>query len=983
MASKLAHDIKSERTEDVHTLEDIDFQGMLLPENILYGLSCIGFKKPSPIQLKAIPLGRLGFDLILEAKSGTGKTCVFSLIALEMVSDTRNKLQVLILAPTREIALQVTDVIRLIGSGIAGLKVHSFIGGTPFEEDKKNLQTCHIAVGAPGRVRHLIEKGFMKTKSIRLCVLDEADKLMESSFIKDIKYFFSVLPTSKQVIVASATMPDELNRILRDHMKSPVRVCPHGEGVAPILLGLRQVVIRVPEYPNVQQQLNIKVYALTKLLSSVSFQQCIVFSNYLTRAEGICHELERRGWPCKHTAGVLDQSERMEALQALVESRCRVLLSTDLTARGVDAPRVDLVVSLDLPNNGATYLHRIGRAGRFGSYGLAVTLAADGTEMCRFSQMLRAVGARAAVLIPEKFPKNLWDCDLEQYEFVGTPKTDAKGFEKVATPSKATGNESPGQANESPSSGAIELKVTSCSDNHPMSKDRDEMSGIEVDAADLDALLSALTNVEGDLDCIESFQELAASCESYSGESGDVPTVEVAAWTCNFGENFDRVLNRVNLKSEAQFNKRLEECRLVGLESGIKKLTLGGAWPPQPLPKAPPMESTSKSNQSTSWILNNCGASSSNKTPEKNLRSNLKVRDSCDSQSVRMKNEEPGPYVNSNRTMSPDRMSSVSESSVSINLSDRECAFRPDGCENNSSKELRCSGRCGFYSSNDEYFDSSPSQLYLQEKFNQNQDRSWTLNDYGTTFLKELPEKNLRLNLKVSDSCDGPSSERAKNGEHGPHVNSNRTTSPDRMSSGSESSVSLNFSGRECAFPSDGCENNTSRTLRCSGRRGFYSTNGENFDSSRNQLCLQEKVNQNQYTSWTLNDCDISLFNEFPEKNSHSNLKASDSCDGRSGRTKNEDHGLGSIGRKTTARNGMPPRNGDRVSIDLSNRKGSSISNGLESDSRRKERYSGDHCFHFAKDETPVSSFNQWYQQVMFNRCMIENNEYWKYMFRK
>ncbi|XP_046397441.1 probable ATP-dependent RNA helicase DDX20 [Ischnura elegans] len=659
MASKLGHDTKKERTEDVLILEDIDFAGMLLPENILLGLSANGFKRPSPIQLKAIPLGRCGFDLVLEAKSGTGKTCVFSIIALEMVSTEKKKLQVLIIVPTREIALQVADVIRCIGTGVEGLKVHSFIGGTPFEEDKKKLKACHIAVGAPGRVRHLMEKGFMKADRIRLCVLDEADKLMESSFIKDIKYFFSVLPANKQVVVASATMPGELDDILNRHMKSPVRICPHGEGVAPILFGLRQVAVKVPEHPNVQHQLNLKVYALTKLLSTVSFQQCIVFSNYLTRAEGICHELERRGWPCRHTAGILDQSQRTEAFLALIESRCRVLLSTDLTARGVDAPRVDLVVSLDLPNNGPTYLHRIGRAGRFGSYGLAVTLVADGAEMCKFTQMLRSVGANAYVVTPEEFPADLWNCDLTQYVCIGASENQGRlAGDNLYKPPKAKEESSSGSVLNQ-SSGSKEQKVKNCvswvnrlvtedsSSFRGDTKTNDHQLSSDSIATDLDKLSQVIVTAGGECGNVKSFKAVVDSCASNGTLLENDCSVVKSGPECpdEFAESFDRVLDCVYSQSATSFRERLEKCKLADLNVSLKALSIGDPWPPPPPPPPPPPEApevkdyphpsipkgpvteASASKNHASWNMDACDVSLFTKSVGRNEKSK-KVSDS-------------------------------------------------------------------------------------------------------------------------------------------------------------------------------------------------------------------------------------------------------------------------------------------------------------------------------------------------------------------
>ncbi|XP_069701300.1 probable ATP-dependent RNA helicase DDX20 [Periplaneta americana] len=419
MAHQTAHKLEDKpRTNDVFVNEDIDFAGMLLSDLTLKGLHRSGFRKPSPIQLKAIPLGRCGFDLIVQAKSGTGKTCVFTIIALEMLLLQSRSLQVLILAPTREIAVQIKHVIESVGSEMKGLKVHSFIGGLPFEEDKTNLRHCHVAVGSPGRVKHLIENGFLKTDNIRLFVLDEADKLMEPSFQKDINYIFSLLPTNKQMIASSATYPDELDVFLSRYMRSPTHVSPGPDG--PVLLGLKQFVSIVRPHLNTMVQVKYKTKELLRILTSVPFRQCLIFSNYQTRAQSICNHLKSLGWAAISVTGEQDQHHRLEAVASLRDFRCRILLSTDLTARGIDAANVNLVINLDIPYNGATYLHRIGRAGRYGSHGIAISLVADDRELLQFRKMLGTVGnsVRVSKLPSDEIPEDLWNCDKSNFEDV-------------------------------------------------------------------------------------------------------------------------------------------------------------------------------------------------------------------------------------------------------------------------------------------------------------------------------------------------------------------------------------------------------------------------------------------------------------------------------------------------------------------------------------------------------------------------------------
>ncbi|XP_078001496.1 uncharacterized protein LOC144453987 [Glandiceps talaboti] len=380
MASyKPAHNISERhRTADVLIAENVDFAGLLLSEAVQKGLTTAGFEKPSPIQLKAIPLGRCGLDLIVQAKSGTGKTCVFSVIALESLQLNSNSTQVLVLAPTREIAVQIHDVILSIGSALLKLRCHVFIGGLPLAQDKQKLNKCHIAVGTPGRIKQLIEEDLINTNTIRLYVLDEADKLLDESFKEQINWIYSALPENKQMLALSATYPEYLAQQLTSYMRDPVFVRLNPKDLA--LQGLVQY-YKVVSYNSLpHKQFEIKVQHLLQLLSQVTFNQCLIFSNYQTRAQNLSDYLCVKGWPSTYISGSQDQTHRLQAMAMLKKFQCRVLISTDLTARGIDAERVNLVVNLDVPYDAKTYLHRIGRAGRFGTQGIAVTYAASGQE---------------------------------------------------------------------------------------------------------------------------------------------------------------------------------------------------------------------------------------------------------------------------------------------------------------------------------------------------------------------------------------------------------------------------------------------------------------------------------------------------------------------------------------------------------------------------------------------------------------------------
>ncbi|XP_016840535.1 probable ATP-dependent RNA helicase DDX20 isoform X1 [Nasonia vitripennis] len=416
MAQNIAHNLSAkERTSDIEIQEDVTFSQMGLSQQVLNGLLNCGFHKPSPIQHKSIPLGRCGFDLIVRAKSGTGKTAVFGIIALEMIDIKISSVQVIILAPTREIAIQIKEVIASLGCEIKGLKVESFIGGVAMDIDRKKLSNCHIAIGAPGRVKHLIDKGYLKMDHVRLFVLDEADKLMEESFQKDINYIYAKLPPNRQVISSSATYPGDLEIFLESYMQSPILSSADNDG--PILVGLRQFASIVPQHLNAMRQVQIKVEELIKIFKKVPFKQCLVFTNYQTRAQSVCNKITSMGFPAIFIVGNQNMNKRLDAMKKLKNFKCRILLTTDLTARGIDAENVNLVINLDIPSDSATYLHRIGRAGRYGSRGIAINIVAE-KELNMFQDLLQSIGGKnfSIMKLPVDYPEDLWSTDDDSFD---------------------------------------------------------------------------------------------------------------------------------------------------------------------------------------------------------------------------------------------------------------------------------------------------------------------------------------------------------------------------------------------------------------------------------------------------------------------------------------------------------------------------------------------------------------------------------------
>ncbi|NXO67518.1 DDX20 helicase, partial [Phainopepla nitens] len=387
-----------------------DFGSLLLSPPVLAGLEAAGFHRPSPVQLKAIPLGRCGLDLIVQAKSGTGKTCVFATIALDALLLESPATQILILAPTREIAVQIHAVITAIGIKMEGLECHVFIGGTPLSQDRSRLKRCHIAVGSPGRIKQLIQLDYLSTGSVRLFVLDEADKLLEEgSFQEQINWIYSSLPVNKQMLAVSATYPESLAAALTRYMREPtfVRLNP----TDPSLLGLKQYYKIVNSHPLPHKTFEEKTQHLQELFSKIPFNQALVFSNLHSRAQHLAEILTSRGFPAECISGNMNQNQRLDAMAKLKQFHCRVLISTDLTSRGIDAEKVNLVINLDVPLDWETYMHRIGRAGRFGTLGLAVTFCCRGEEENTMMKIAQKCNLQLLPL-PEPIPPGM----MEQFE---------------------------------------------------------------------------------------------------------------------------------------------------------------------------------------------------------------------------------------------------------------------------------------------------------------------------------------------------------------------------------------------------------------------------------------------------------------------------------------------------------------------------------------------------------------------------------------
>lgn len=394
---RLAHDLSDTsklRSADVALSESVSFDEFLLSSETLEGLNRCGFSRPSPVQLEATPLGLCGFDLVVQSKAGTGKTCVFALVALETLKfNSTDCTQSLILAPTREVAIQIHEVLCLIGSRHERLSCALCIGGVDVKQDRAQLlnKGCQIVIGTPGRVKQLIELNILKVQQIELFVLDEADKLMDEQFKTQIDEIYKRLPADKQMIVTSATYPNELAHFLQNYMRSPKTI---RLGKELWLDAIEELYVESKAGHSSKKSFDNKLATLLAILQRTDFYKCIIFTNYQARAPMICDNLNKDELylqtygHASYICAELSQADRCRVFATFKKSdQQQVMVSTDISARGIDIQDIDFVINFDLPNDNSTYYHRIGRAGRFGQPGKAVTIVStDAMDANSFKQ---------------------------------------------------------------------------------------------------------------------------------------------------------------------------------------------------------------------------------------------------------------------------------------------------------------------------------------------------------------------------------------------------------------------------------------------------------------------------------------------------------------------------------------------------------------------------------------------------------------------
>lgn len=354
----------TETQEEVKVYTSFDEMG--LPDSLLRGIYSYGFEKPSAIQTKAVVPIKDGRDILAQAQSGTGKTGTFTIGSLSRVDPTLKKVQVLILVPVRELAQQIESVVKAI-SAYMNISVYCATGGNPLREDIRAIEKgCQYLIGTPGRIYDLMNRNVLHRDHVRVLIMDEADQMLEDRFKEQVKCILEQgFPKETSVALFSATMPIEVIEVANEILQNPVRILVSADEVP--LDGIKQY------YVGLDRE-EWKYDTLCDLYQQLNINQALIYCNKRQKAEWLAEKMGAQGFPLGVIHGEMDVEERKRRMRDFRSGTVRVLISTDLLARGIDVQQVSLVINYELPTQKENYIHRIGRAGRYGRKGVTINL---------------------------------------------------------------------------------------------------------------------------------------------------------------------------------------------------------------------------------------------------------------------------------------------------------------------------------------------------------------------------------------------------------------------------------------------------------------------------------------------------------------------------------------------------------------------------------------------------------------------------------
>ncbi|PWA16789.1 hypothetical protein CCH79_00017865 [Gambusia affinis] len=428
------------KTSDVTATKGNEFEDYCLKRELLMGIFEMGWEKPSPIQEESIPIALSGRDILARAKNGTGKSGAYLIPLLERIDLKKDHIQAVVMVPTRELALQMSQICIQLSKHLGGVKVMATTGGTNLRDDIMRLdETVHVVIATPGRILDLIKKGVAKVDRVQMMVMDEADKLLSQDFVVLIEDIISFLAKNRQILLYSATFPISVQKFMVSQQDGPLR----NRTVSPGRPWERQQIweefesklkvkhLQKPYEINLMEELTLKgitqfyayvterqkVHCLNTLFSRLQINQSIIFCNSTQRVELLAKKITQLGYSCFYIHAKMMQEYRNRVFHDFRNGLCRNLVCTDLFTRGIDIQAVNVVINFDFPKNAETYLHRIGRSGRFGHLGLAINLI---TSEDRFN--LKAIEEQLVTDI-KPIPSSI-DKSLYVAEYHSGPVTD-------------------------------------------------------------------------------------------------------------------------------------------------------------------------------------------------------------------------------------------------------------------------------------------------------------------------------------------------------------------------------------------------------------------------------------------------------------------------------------------------------------------------------------------------------------------------------
>lgn len=378
-------EMKLKNNNKLYEISGWEDENLNLKGKLVRGIYSMGFEIPSSIQKKALyPMihninNNRHRDIIAQAQSGTGKTGAFTIGTLQLIDETLDETQALIIAPTHELADQTAKVIKQLGHY---LKIRSLllVGGTSVDKNKTDLNEIkpHVVVGTPGRIHDMIRRRYLKVDKMKLLVIDEADEMLSSGFKDQMYNIFQHLHNDIQVALFSATYSQELEELSKSFMQNPTQIRVKAEELT--LQGIAQYYINLMD--DVQKYETIK-----DIFESLTISQAIIYCNSTHRVDDLCEAMKTDNFPVEKIHGKMTEQERKDNYAKFKDGSCRVLITSDLFARGIDVQQVSIVINFDIPKNEHTYLHRIGRSGRWGRKGIAINFQTkqDSTKLKRFS----------------------------------------------------------------------------------------------------------------------------------------------------------------------------------------------------------------------------------------------------------------------------------------------------------------------------------------------------------------------------------------------------------------------------------------------------------------------------------------------------------------------------------------------------------------------------------------------------------------------